>query len=83
MGYQILAGKFEGLEKYLDGVLGLQADSDFVIKMKQNGLIEKAIISFNIANGNPNEASYAIFGEFDPGYNFTTFKNANSSKWQL
>ena len=44
----------------------------------------RAILSFNIANGMPDEASFAVFGGYDTTYNLTTFPNANKSgKWAI
>ena len=51
--------------------------------MKDHKIIEKAIISFNIANNNPNEISFATIGDFDHKYKLIPFKNAYKDKWAI
>lgn len=51
--------------------------------MKENKIIDKAMISFNIANGDPNEASYAILGGLDEKYKLTPFDNQSKDKWSV
>jgi hypothetical protein len=51
--------------------------------MKNHKIIEKAIISFNIANNNPNEISFATIGDFDQKYQLTPFNNVQKDKWAI
>ena len=56
-----------------DGVLGLAVHPDikrrnlnYVWNLKNNGIIDRAIVSFSIAGPNMDDQSYAIFGGLDP-----------------
>ncbi len=61
--------KAEGLEKTADGILGLSPNKDnkkrklhYLWALKDNGLISKAMVSFNIATKDMKDQPYALFG---------------------
>jgi hypothetical protein len=58
----------KGLGAEVDGILGLANHKDtkkrhnnFVWSLKDNGIIDKAIISFSVSNN----GSYALFGDYN------------------
>jgi hypothetical protein len=72
--FQFLAAyKAEGLEENTDGILGLSPHKDakkrkmhYLQSLKDNGIIDRAVVSFNIASLDMNEEPYALFGGINP-----------------
>ena len=65
--------KAEGLEENTDGILGLSPHKNeekrklhYLWALKDNGIIDKAIVSFSIASLDMNDSPYALFGGIKP-----------------
>ena len=51
MDFQFLAAnEFKGLEKFLDGILGMSAKSQFLWKLKESGQIKEPVVSFSLVS---------------------------------
>ena len=49
--YSFLAAtQFKGLEKYLDGIMGMTPKSELLLKLKNSGLISEAVVSFSLVS---------------------------------
>jgi len=64
--------KADGLEENTDGILGLSPHKDqekrklhYLWALKDSGIIDKAVVSFNIASQDMSDQSYALFGGID------------------
>jgi hypothetical protein len=64
--------KAEGLEDNTDGILGLSPHKNaekrklhYLWALKDSGIIDKAVVSFNIASLDMSDESYALFGGID------------------
>lgn len=90
--FQFLAlYKAQGLEEKTDGILGLSPHKNqekrnlhYLWSLKDNGIIDKAMISFNLATSEMNDSPYALFGDIDPSqvvggkegmYSFKSYDN--------
>lgn len=65
----LAAYKAEGLEDNTDGILGLSPHKSeskrkmhYLWALKDNGIIDRAVVSFSIASSDMAEAPYALFG---------------------
>ena len=61
--------KAEGLEENVDGILGLSPHKNdekrklhYLWALKDQGIIEKAIVSFSISSSEMDDSPYALFG---------------------
>jgi len=80
--------KSQGLGKKSDGILGLSPHKDmnkkkfhYLYSLKENGIIDHAMVSFSITSKDMNEVPYALFGGYNStqivggGNGLKTFKN--------
>lgn len=65
----LAAYKAEGMEENTDGILGLSPHKSeskrkmhYLWALKDNGIIDRAVVSFSIASSDMSEAPYALFG---------------------
>ena len=90
--------KAEGLGHDSDGILGLSPHKDvskkklhYLWSLKDNGIIDRAMVSFSITSNEMNETPYALFGGYnssqivDGAQGLKTFKNFDNwlGTWAL
>lgn len=69
----LAAYKADGLEENTDGILGLSPHKNedkrkmhYLSSLKDNGIIDKAVVSFSISSSEMGEEPYALFGGVNP-----------------